>query len=95
MHAKSIYGPAKPIHGPPPPGRVLCHRASWIRLQLRRHPAAQRHRSSIPALLLSRDRRVTFQFSSLLKEMQGNPLEHSPLSKSEIFSMEYPRIGNK
>ena len=38
---------------------------------------------------------VTSQFSSLLKEMQGNPLEHSPLSKSEIFSMEYSRIGNK
>ena len=38
---------------------------------------------------------VTSQFSSLLKEIQGNPLEHSPLSKSEIFSMEYSRIGNK
>ena len=38
---------------------------------------------------------VTSQFSSLLKEMQGNPLEHSALSKSEIFSMEYSRIGNK
>ena len=39
--------------------------------------------------------RVTSQFSSLLKEMQGNPLEHSPLSKSEIFFIEYSRISNK
>ena len=31
----------------------------------------------------------------LLKGMQGNPLEHSPLSKNEIFSMEYSRISNK
>ena len=35
---------------------------------------------------------VTSQFTSLLKEMQDNPLEHSPLSKSDIFSMEYSRI---
>ena len=33
--------------------------------------------------------------SLLLKGMQGNPLEYSPLSKNEIFSMEYSRISNK
>ena len=43
----------------------------------------------------SRATGVTSQFSSLLKKIQGNPLEHSPLSKSEIFSMEYSRISNK
>ena len=40
-------------------------------------------------------RAVTSQFSSLLKGMQGNPLKYSPLSKNEIFSMEYSRISNK
>ena len=33
------------------------------------------------------------KYCYILKEMQGNPLEHSPLSKNEIFSMEYSRIG--
>jgi hypothetical protein len=35
---------------------------------------------------------VTSQFLSILKKMQGNPLKHSSLSKSEIFSMEYSRM---
>jgi hypothetical protein len=32
---------------------------------------------------------VTSQFSSLLKEMQNNPLVTSPLSKSGIFSRQH------
>ena len=81
------------LHGRTRSPQLLEHRASSKVLPISYQRSPPGFQISIKKHDPSEFNSVTSQLSSLLKEMQGNPLKHSPLSKSEIFSVEYSRIG--